>query len=90
MFDLYQPFKGATPLAARLDAPRWRSGEIELPAVEASAARAAHGSTVLALLNLDPARPARVATCADLLQETPMKHISRAAAPAGSSRMAFR
>jgi len=62
VFDLYQPFKGATPLAAKLDAPRWRSGDVELPSVETSVARAADGSTLLALVNLDPARPARVAT----------------------------
>jgi hypothetical protein len=42
VFDLYQPFKGATPLAAKLDAPRWRSA-YRLPAV-ASVARAADGS----------------------------------------------
>jgi len=61
-FDLYKPFRGATPLAATLEAPRFRSGDIELPAVEASVARAADGSTQLALVNLDPQRPARVAT----------------------------
>jgi alpha-L-arabinofuranosidase len=61
-FDLYKPFRGATPLAATLDAPRWRSGDVELPALEASVARAADGSTLLALVNLDPERPARVTT----------------------------
>ena len=61
-FDLYKPFRGATPLKATLEAPRVRTGDIELPAVEASVARAADGSTQLALVNLDPQRPARVAT----------------------------
>jgi len=37
-----------------------RRGEIELPAVEASVARTADGKTVVALVNLDPDRPARV------------------------------
>jgi len=61
-FDLYKPFRGATPLQAKLETPRFRTGDIELPAVEVSVARAADGSTQLALVNLDPQRPARVAT----------------------------
>ncbi|KAF1721861.1 alpha-N-arabinofuranosidase [Pseudoxanthomonas wuyuanensis] len=61
-FDLYKPFRGATPLKAELQAPRWREGDIELPSVDVSAARAADGSLVLALVNLDPQRPARVQT----------------------------
>ncbi len=61
-FDLYKPFKGAVPLKATLQAPRYREGSIDLPALDVSAARAADGSRVLALVNLDPARPARVAT----------------------------
>ena len=42
--------------------PTFRRGEFELPAVEASVAKAADGRTVIALVNLDPDRPARVAT----------------------------
>jgi alpha-N-arabinofuranosidase len=61
-FDLYKPFRGATPLKAALQAPRWHEGDVELPSVDASVARAADGSTVLALVNLDPQRPARVQT----------------------------
>jgi alpha-N-arabinofuranosidase len=59
---MYKPFKGATPLKAALDTPRWRRGDTELPSVDFTAARAADGSTVLALVNLDPDRPARVLT----------------------------
>jgi alpha-N-arabinofuranosidase len=62
VFDMYKPFKGATPLKAALETPRWRRGEVELPSVDFTAARAADGSTVLALVNLDPERPARVQT----------------------------
>jgi alpha-N-arabinofuranosidase len=62
VFDMYRPFKGATPLKAALDTPRWRKGDTELPSVDFTAARAADGSTVLALVNLDPERPARVQT----------------------------
>jgi alpha-L-arabinofuranosidase len=61
-FDLYKPFRGATPLKAELAASRWKEGDVELPAVDASVARAADGSTVLALVNLDPQRPAWVQT----------------------------
>lgn len=62
VFDMYKPFKGATPLRARLDTTRWRRGDDELPAVEASVARGADGRTHLALVNLDPDRPAHVRT----------------------------
>jgi alpha-N-arabinofuranosidase len=61
-FDLYKPFRGATPLKATLQSPRWKEADVDLPSVDASVARAADGSTVLALVNLDPQRPARVAT----------------------------
>ncbi len=61
-FDLYKPFRGATPWQATLDTPHWKQGDIELPAVQASVARASDGSTLLALVNLDIAHPARVAT----------------------------
>ncbi|MED5621917.1 alpha-N-arabinofuranosidase [Ideonella sp. BN130291] len=61
-FDLYKSFRGATPLKAQLSAPLWHEGDVELPAVDASVARAVDGSTVLALVNLDPQRRARVQT----------------------------
>jgi alpha-N-arabinofuranosidase len=61
-FDLYRPFKGATPLKATLQAPSFSTGDVELPTLQVSAARGADGKLVLALVNLDPARPARVAT----------------------------
>lgn len=62
VFDLYKPFKGATPLKADLQSVPFKRGEVELAAVEASVARTADGRTVVALANLDPDRPARVAT----------------------------
>jgi len=61
-FDLYQPFRGATPMKAELHAPSWHEGDVELPSVDASVARAADGSLRIALVNLDPQRPARVRT----------------------------
>jgi alpha-N-arabinofuranosidase len=45
-----------------LQAPVFKTGDVELPAVQVSAARAADGKLVLALVNLHPERPARVAT----------------------------
>jgi alpha-N-arabinofuranosidase len=61
-FDLYRPFKGATPLQARLKTPRWQAADLDLPAVDASVARGSDGRLHLALVNLDPQRPARVST----------------------------
>ena len=62
VFDMYKPFQGATPLKAEVTGPTFRRGDSELPAVEASVAKTADGRTVIALVNLDPERPARVAT----------------------------
>lgn len=62
VFDLYRPFMGATPLKTAIETPKWRQGEVELPAVDITAARATDGTVHLALVNLDPVRPARVAT----------------------------
>ena len=61
-FDMYQPFKGAMPLKATLQTPRWRQGDTELPAVDATVARGADGVIAIALVNLDPERAARVVT----------------------------
>jgi alpha-N-arabinofuranosidase len=62
LFDMYKPFKGATPLKAEVQSPSFKLGQTELVAVEASVARTADGKLVLALANLDPDRPARVST----------------------------
>jgi len=62
VYDMYKPFKGATPLKSSLSTPLWHRGEDELPAVDASVARTPDGATVLAVVNLDPERPAQVRT----------------------------
>jgi len=62
VFDMYQVFQGATPYPATVDGPHYRGGGQDLPMVEASAARGADGRLYLALVNLDPDRPAHVAT----------------------------
>ena len=55
---MYLPFQDATFLAASFDAGEYRHGEIVLPRLDAVAARAADGKLWLALVNLDPNRPA--------------------------------
>jgi alpha-N-arabinofuranosidase len=62
VFDLYRPFQGATPLRTTLATPNYDRDGAVLPAIDVSAARGADGATVLALVNLDPRRPARVAS----------------------------
>jgi alpha-N-arabinofuranosidase len=62
VFDMYQPFKGATPLPASVDGPTYSNGEHSMAAVDVSAARGADGKLYLALVNVDPNRPARVTT----------------------------
>ena len=65
VFDLYRPFQGATPLVTTIATPDYREGTLALPAVDISAARSADGSTLLALVNLDPVRSAHVGTNLD-------------------------
>jgi alpha-N-arabinofuranosidase len=60
VFEMYKPFQNATYLAAELTTPEYRVGDVAIPAVSASAARGANGAVVLALVNTDPNKPARV------------------------------
>ena len=62
VFDMYQPFKGATPYPASVEGPRYRVGDTDLPTVDVGAARGTDGKLYLALVNLDPHRSARVTT----------------------------
>lgn len=62
VFDLYQPFQGATPYPTSISGPSYEFNNHELPAVDVSAARGKDGKTYLALVNLDPNRSADVAT----------------------------
>jgi alpha-N-arabinofuranosidase len=62
LFDMYVPFQGATPYPATVSKARYTSGGVDLPMVDASAARATDGSLWLSLTNLDPNRSARVTT----------------------------
>jgi alpha-N-arabinofuranosidase len=60
VFDMYQPFQGATPLAASVNSPAYTHGDVSIPAVDVSAARARDGKVYLALVNSDPNQAARV------------------------------
>lgn len=62
LFDLYVPFQGATPFPATVDGPRYVLDDIDLPMVDASAAKDVDGKMWLSLVNLDPNKPARVTT----------------------------
>jgi alpha-N-arabinofuranosidase len=60
VFEMYKPFKNATLLATGLTTPDYKSGDISIPAVSVSAARRGDGTVLIALVNTDPSKPARV------------------------------
>jgi alpha-N-arabinofuranosidase len=62
IFDMYQPFQGATPYPVSTSGPSYDFNGFSLPAVDASAARSKDGKLILALVNLDPNRAALVST----------------------------
>lgn len=62
VFDMYRPFQGATPIQASVKGPEYSRGKAKMAAVDASLARGADGKLYLALVNVDPNRPARVTT----------------------------
>jgi alpha-N-arabinofuranosidase len=62
VFDMYQPFQGATPYPVSTSGPSYDFNGFSLPAVDASAARSKDGKLILALINLDPNRSALVLT----------------------------
>ena len=60
VFEMYKPFKNATLLASELTTPDYKFGDMSIPAVSVSAARRRDGTVLIALVNTDPAKPARV------------------------------
>jgi alpha-N-arabinofuranosidase len=60
VFHMYVPFQDATSVPVELAAGTYKSGDIELPRVDAIAARDAGGKLWVALTNLDPARTAGI------------------------------
>jgi alpha-N-arabinofuranosidase len=62
IFDMYQPFQGATPHPARVESPEYVEGEYKMEMVDASAARGTDGKLYLSLVNVHPTRAARIET----------------------------
>ena len=62
VFDMYQPFMGATPYSASVTGPTYTNAGHSMAAVDVSAARSTDGKLYLALVNVDPNRPARLTT----------------------------
>jgi len=54
------PFQDATLVPLQFQAGSWKAGDVELPRVDAIAARDAAGKLWVALTNLDPGRVARI------------------------------
>ncbi len=60
VFRMYVPFQDSTFVPLKVDAGTWTNGNINLPRVDALAARDNRGRLVIALTNVDPARPANI------------------------------
>jgi alpha-L-arabinofuranosidase len=60
VFRMYVPFQDATFLPVQFDAGSYKFGNIELPRVDAVAARGADGKIWLSLTNLDAKRPVTI------------------------------
>lgn len=61
-FRMYVPFQNAASLPVTYEAGRYIHGTTTLPRLDAIAAKDASGTVWLALTNLDPTRPAAIAT----------------------------
>lgn len=59
VYHMYVPFQGALQVPVSFDSGSYRFGEIEVPRLDAVAARDPSGRLWLALTNVDPNRPAR-------------------------------
>jgi len=88
VFEMYIPFQGATPFKAEVKTPDYKVGTWTLPAVDVSAARGTDGRLYVALVNLDPNKPATVTAT---LTGTKAKEVSGRVltAPAMDSRNTF-
>lgn len=58
VFEMYKPFRGAIHVPVEMSAPRYRLGEVDVPALHVSTARADDGRLIVGIANLDPHRPA--------------------------------
>jgi alpha-N-arabinofuranosidase len=62
IFDMYQPFMGATPYPAAVSGPDYAHGNTRLPMVDVSAAKSKDGKLVLSIVNSDPGHAVQVVT----------------------------
>jgi alpha-N-arabinofuranosidase len=60
VFRMFVPFQDATSLPVKLSTAQYKFGKLSVPRTSASAARVGDGSIELALVNLDPDKPARI------------------------------
>jgi alpha-N-arabinofuranosidase len=60
VFKMYLPFQDATFVPAKFDAGSYSEGAVQLPRVDAIAARDTAGKLWLSVTNLDPRRPVRL------------------------------
>lgn len=61
-FRMFRPFQDAILLPDDLQTPQYKLGNVSVPAVSMSAARAKDGSIVVALVNLDPDHAVPIST----------------------------
>ena len=73
VYRMYLPFQGATLLPVRFEEGSYRFGEIALPRVDAVAARDASDKVWMALVNVDPNRPASFAASVEGLRPSQAK-----------------
>jgi alpha-N-arabinofuranosidase len=62
VFDMYQPFMGATPYPATVSGPEYVQGGNHLPMADVAVARSKAGKLVLAIVNTDPGHAVQVIT----------------------------
>jgi alpha-N-arabinofuranosidase len=62
VFDMYQPFMGATPYPAAVSGPDYIQGNNHLPMVDVSAAQTKDGKLVLSIVNTNPDHAVQVVT----------------------------
>lgn len=62
VYRMYVPFHDAIAVPVSFEAGTYAFGDIRLPQVDAAAARGLDGKLWLALVNVDPNRPARITT----------------------------
>jgi alpha-N-arabinofuranosidase len=65
VFRMYVPFQDATSVPVNFDPGTYTESEVQLPRLDAIAARDKSGKLWLAATNLDPVRPARIEIVTD-------------------------